>query len=432
MNKALMDGMVAKYLESYNAPAKDAIWQQHSATFRRFWSEQVLAQEKGAIPDDACDAIIRILDRHGKGNTRDSEAVARVMVPQGVWRRIFNSIHSDRDLARLIDSIFTAEEPGHKATLIDELYRTNEGKKNSLTGKSGSVITAFIAAFDPVNNLTVISLKHRKAQIDFLDLVLPFDWVGASVGQRIVRSNLLLREATRALGVDGSARTQSCFWYFEPVKALWKPGEHTVKLTDKKVTVTVPEDIEAENEGETAGEDREELRESLQVQAVLAEIGSLMGFRIWLPKSDRNRVLTKWTPEPGELLDELPPSYDPTTMKTIEQIDVIWLKRRSIVRAFEVEHTTSVYSGLLRMADLIALQPNLNIKLHIVAPESRREKVFQEIRRPVFSLLEGRALSEICSYLSYDIIAQLREQKHLEHLSDHVLEDYEEKAEEAD
>ena len=46
------------------------------------------------------------------------------------------------------------------------------------------------------------------------------------------------------------------------------------------MTVTVPEDIEAENEGETAGEDREELRESLQVQAVLAEIGSLMGFKI--------------------------------------------------------------------------------------------------------------------------------------------------------
>src|SRR5207245_7183086 len=35
MNKALMDGMVAKYLESYNAPAKDAIWQQHSATLDR-------------------------------------------------------------------------------------------------------------------------------------------------------------------------------------------------------------------------------------------------------------------------------------------------------------------------------------------------------------------------------------------------------------
>ena len=59
----------------------------------------------------------------------------------------------------------------------------------------------------------------------------------------------------------------------------------------------------------------------------------------------------------------------------------------SIVRAFEVEHTTSVYSGILRMADLLALQPNMDIKLHIVAPVEKREKVFQEIRRPVFSLL---------------------------------------------
>ena len=71
------------------------------------------------------------------------------------------------------------------------------------------------------------------------------------------------------------------------------------------------------------------------------------------------------------MLDRLPLNYDETTLSTIEQIDVIWLKGRSIVRAFEVEHTTSVYSGLLRMADLLALQPNMNINLHIVAPDNR-------------------------------------------------------------
>ncbi len=118
-------------------------------------------------------------------------------------------------------------------------------------------------------------------------------------------------------------------------------------------------------------------------------------------------------------------------MKTIEQIDVLWLKKRTIVRAFEVEHTTSIYSGILRMADLLAMQPNLKIKLHIVAPTSRREKVFQEIRRPVFALLEGSALSDICTYLSYDNVADLREEKHLEHLSDKVIEDYEDKSLEA-
>lgn len=42
-------------------------------------------------------------------------------------------------------------------------------------------------------------------------------------------------------------------------------------------------------------------------------------------------------------------------------------KEKTIIRVFEVEHTTSIYSGILRMADLMALQ-NLNIKTHIVAP----------------------------------------------------------------
>src|ERR1035438_1328651 len=127
--------------------------------------------------------------------------------------------------------------------------------------------------------------------------------------------------------------------------------------------------------------------------------------------------------------DVLPLNYDETTIKTIEQIDVIWLKRRSIIRAFEVEHTTSVYSGILRMADLLALQPNMDIKLHIVAPGPKREKVFQEIRRPVFSLLERGPLAESCSYISYEALRQIGELPHLAHTSDSVLDEYSEEAE---
>ena len=128
-------------------------------------------------------------------------------------------------------------------------------------------------------------------------------------------------------------------------------------------------------------------------------------------------------------METLPLNYDETTIKTIEQIDVLWLRGRAIVRAFEVEHTTSIYSGILRMADLLALQPNMNIKLHIVAPYSRRDKVFQEIQRPVFSLLEEGPLSERCTYLSYDSIEDIMKEKHLAHLSDSVLDEYTEEAE---
>lgn len=78
------------------------------------------------------------------------------------------------------------------------------------------------------------------------------------------------------------------------------------------------------------------------------------------------------------------------------------------------------------MADLLALQPNMDIKLHIVSPVQRREKVFEEIQRPVFSLLEKGPLAEYCTYLSYDSIRDLSDQKYLNRLSDSVLEDYEE------
>jgi hypothetical protein len=117
------------------------------------------------------------------------------------------------------------------------------------------------------------------------------------------------------------------------------------------------------------------------------------------------------------------------TLKTIEQIEVIWLRDRSIVRAFEVEHTVSIYSGILRMAVLLALQPNMNIKLYVVASDGRGDKVFQEIRRPVFSLLEAGPLSERCTFLSYDCGKEIVGLKYVSYLSDSVLDEYAEEAE---
>jgi hypothetical protein len=71
----------------------------------------------------------------------------------------------------------------------------------------------------------------------------------------------------------------------------------------------------------------------------------------------------------------------------------------------------------------------MDIKLHIVAPATKRDKVFQEIRRPVFSLLEKGPLAESCTYLSYDSLREVASERHLAHLSDRVLDDYAEEAE---
>jgi hypothetical protein len=160
-----------------------------------------------------------------------------------------------------------------------------------------------------------------------------------------------------------------------------------VKTVGGDVTVIVPSgDEEQADKDEVALEAKAaDPRQSIQFQAKLAEIGNAMGFKIWVPRSDKSRIKDLIAAkEHYAFLEDLPLNYDDTTLDTIEQIDVLWLKGRSIVRAFEVEHTTAVYSGLLRMADLLALQPNMNIRLHIVAPDDRREKVFREMLRPAF------------------------------------------------
>ncbi|HVB59082.1 MAG TPA: hypothetical protein VNE63_21965 [Candidatus Acidoferrales bacterium] len=206
-----------------------------------------------------------------------------------------------------------------------------------------------------------------------------------------------------------------------------KLASHTVNRPDKIVAVSVPEDSGVVEGTEAIPET--ETRESIRIQALITTIGIRMGMAIWIPRSDRVGVLKECKNEGTKLLERLPLNYDDTTLRTIEQIDVLWLRGRSIIRAFEVEHTTSVYSGILRMADLLALQPNMDIKLHIVAPDAKREKVFQEIRRPVFSLLERGPLADSCTYLSYDSLRELAGQKHLSHLSDTVLDEYAEEAE---
>ena len=152
--------------------------------------------------------------------------------------------------------------------------------------------------------------------------------------------------------------------------------------------------------------------------------GSLIG-RCSRLRGDRQRVVELVSNyEDKDFLNDLPLNYDDVTLKTIEQIDVIWLKGRSMVGAFEVEHLTAIYSGLLRMADLLALQPNMDIRLHIVAPEARREKVLHEITRPVFSLIEDRPLYERCSYIPYEAVEESSGLKHLDRMKDVIVDDY--------
>ncbi|MDD5552241.1 MAG: hypothetical protein PHI88_03745, partial [Candidatus Pacebacteria bacterium] len=200
-----------------------------------------------------------------------------------------------------------------------------------------------------------------------------------------------------------------------------------IKLGNKKeVIVTIPDDEEEEVKKQSDLIDEEDVRNSIKAQAKLAEIGEKLGFKIWIQMNDRHKILELWKPQNESLLEDLPLVFDETTLKTIRNIDVLWIKRRSIVRAFEVEDTTSIFSGILRMADLLALQPMLDIKIHIVAPISRRELFVKQINRPVFSVMEKGPLSELCSFISYDSLEELSAEERLEYMTDSIVDEYSE------
>jgi hypothetical protein len=155
-----------------------------------------------------------------------------------------------------------------------------------------------------------------------------------------------------------------------------------------------------EDTGESYGE---RVAESLHTKAQLqlARMGRALGLDVWIPPSDRYKA------HQGEKLADLSIRELPSlglsdqAREIIGNIDVLWIDAGLVRCAFEVEHTTAVYSGLLRLSDLVAVQPYTHIRLFIVASTERRGKVTREVSRPTFALSRP-PLKTICRFLSYE------------------------------
>lgn len=135
-----------------------------------------------------------------------------------------------------------------------------------------------------------------------------------------------------------------------------------------------------------------------QIQTLIGSIGVHRGYDIWIPNIDRNKLDWKLT-QKFVSKNDLPERYL-SVSDIIKEVDVLWLKRGSseLSAMFEVEHSTSIYSGLLRFNDLHLTEPNLKPKFSIVSNDSRRSLFLRQINRPTFKI---SGLSEICSFLEY-------------------------------
>ena len=190
-------------------------------------------------------------------------------------------------------------------------------------------------------------------------------------------------------------------WQLEHLLSWYSEHGHepVVNAPQKPATVPVPHAEPAQAVPEAA-----EDANHTQIQWLLAKIGKRLGCSVWIAANDHSK--THNGERLGDLsLKELPTlGLDADAQNIIRLIDVVWIKgARQVVAALEIESTTSIYSGLLRLSDLIVSVPNLNFDLYIVAPQSRLDKVKRELLRPTFQYLE---LAERCLYFSFERIVQ--------------------------
>ncbi len=255
-----------------------------------------------------------------------------------------------------------------------------------------------ILELTPETAVPVYELKDKLSF--FLDLEKKRGWTGHFRGSPALWKK---EDGEAVVNALFEAKKNPIIRPVDQKKLLRRPRSIKTKIG----SITIPEKELEKEEDEIMDQPKQitkEVNEHTEIQAILLKLGSDMGFDVWVARNDRNKIYKgKKLLEISRIKNELPLQFDDATNKTIELIDVLWLKGNAIVAAFEIESTTSIYSGLLRMSDLITMQPNLNMPLYLVAPDDRRNKVITEVNRPTFSRLKTPLL-EICRYISFSTL----------------------------
>lgn len=136
-----------------------------------------------------------------------------------------------------------------------------------------------------------------------------------------------------------------------------------------------------------------------QMQTFLGAIGAAKSYDVWIPTGDRVKLDWSLTNR-FECRHVLPSCGFERVNDVLEEIDVIWIKKGSSeLRAlFEVEHSSPIYSGLLRLNDIHLAAPHFHPRFSIVANDARRSRFVRQLNRPTFQM---SGLSKLCTFLEY-------------------------------
>ena len=131
----------------------------------------------------------------------------------------------------------------------------------------------------------------------------------------------------------------------------------------------------------------EKVEENLhnEMQYHLLKIGASLGFDVTPASNDKNKSFNNQNFSFISMNKFPELATDKDTQNTIKLIDVLWFQKdiNKIVGAFEVEKSTSIYSGILRLSDLHFSIGTGKEVFYIIIPDNREKDVIQQLNRPV-------------------------------------------------
>lgn len=138
------------------------------------------------------------------------------------------------------------------------------------------------------------------------------------------------------------------------------------------------------NRKQKVGEENKEENIHSEMQYHLLKIGDALGYDRMCARNDMSKAFN------GSnfsflCLKNFPLIIaDKDTLNTIQLVDVLWFKKGTniIVAAFEVEKTTSIYSGILRLTDLAFTLSEGEKVFYIIIPDTREKEVKLQLTRP--------------------------------------------------
>lgn len=136
-----------------------------------------------------------------------------------------------------------------------------------------------------------------------------------------------------------------------------------------------------------------------EMQFHLARLGKSLGYKVWIARNDHKR---EWD---GQKLGEFSIkslhilNCPPSVSDTIALIDVLWLdQNEEVIAGFEVEKSTSIYSGILRLTDLSLSIKTEGCHFYLVAPKKREKEIKAQLLRPSIKSLHSQSIL----YLLFD------------------------------